>query len=243
MKKQDQTLIIVAVVVIAFVLVAQNRGLNVQMPNPSNPNIIVNVPQNNNTQQQQQSNSLAASSLYASVSPDPVRMGQYVYGSVIGNGYNVPITIYAKSLGEGTQQSFGGMLDATGHFDTYQQLNTPGYYQFWAEGSGGVKSNIVALTCTGVRIGSASDHYSKSFSDSMLFKLYSNLHGNAALIANDAAHSVSYPVTNCVVNSNGYGEIGPSLDFLPNGTYEIDVVLGGQKASDFSASCWITIGR
>jgi len=249
MKEHDKTLLVMAVVgLIAIYFVAQNLSLNIEFPDFNFPggNGQNQTPSPSSTPSPtstpQSGNSLVPTSLYASVSPNPVVMNRFVYGSVVGNGYNTPITIYAKLLGDGTQQSFGGLLNADGRFELVQQLSTPGYWQFWVE-AGSVKSNTVSLTCEGIRLWCESGTYSKTFRDSLIMKIYSNFHGNAAIIANDPAHSVSYPVTNCAVNSNGYGTVAPSLDFLPNGNYELDVILAGHKATEYEGSFWVTVGR
>jgi len=192
---------------------------------------------------QPSSNQLAPTSLTVTVSPNPMTMGGYIYGAVISNGYNSPVTIYAKLTGTGEVQSFGGLLDASGKFEQGEQMNTPGFWEFWATANG-VTSNVARLTVEGLKVQCESSSYSKSMRDSLLIKVYSVFSGNVGIVANDPAHSVSYPVTNCVVSSKGYGEVAPSLDFLPNGGYEMDAVNGPHKASDYTqGTFWVNVGR
>jgi len=245
MNKQDQMWLGIAAIALVVVYFVSSGGIklpdnliNVNLPPGSDappdnsPPPVINLPANN----------LAPTTLNAFASPDPVNMGAGVYGQVVGNGYNYPITITAKLVGPGTTQTLGGMLDADGHFGIYETMYIPGYWEFYAE-AGAVKSNTVRLTVVGIKINAERASYSKTFSDSIKLEVFSNMHGNAAIIANDPAHSVSYPVTNCVVSTNGYGTVSPSLDFLPNGDLELDVIFGGQKASDFEGSTWVSVGR
>lgn len=189
------------------------------------------------------SNQLAPTSLTVTIMPNPVVVGNYIYGAVISNGFNFPVTIYAKLTGTGEVQTFGGLLDAAGKFEQGNQMNVPGFWEFWATANG-VTSNIAKLTVEGMKVVCASSSYSKTMKDSMLIKVYSVFSGNVGIIANDPAHSISYPVTNCVVSTKGYGEVAPSLDFLPNGGYEIDAVNGPHKASFYTGGTfWVNVGR
>jgi hypothetical protein len=184
---------------------------------------------------------VAPTSLTAMVSPNPARMGGAVYGTAISNGRNFPITIYAKHKGENTQTTMAGLLGSDGKFDLITQLNTPGYWLFWVT-AGSVKSNEVSLTCEGIMITSDRDTYSKTFLDSITFKVYSNFKGNAAIVAYDPS-GATIPITNTVINNGGYGVASVSLDFLPNGNYEFDVLIAGQKAKDYAGSFWIRVSR
>jgi hypothetical protein len=195
------------------------------------------------TQYTGQANSRAPTSLTAFVSPDPVRMGGWVLGTLSSNGYNYPVSILATHLGKGAQQTIAGFLGADGKWQTAQQMNTPGYWEFYAFVDTGATSNKALLTCLGISIGLSSYHYSKSFATSITIGVYSHLTGNCQIIANDPSHAVSYDITNTVINHGGYGEVAPSLAMLPLGNYEIDARIGSEWAHDYGGTAWITVER
>jgi hypothetical protein len=242
---------IIAVIVVAAVLYQNNMRSQQQYPEGQNTNSQSTYTQNGytytqlytQTQYTGQANSRAPTALTAFVSPDPVRMGGWVLGTLSSNGYNYPVTIMATHLGKGTQQSIAGFLGADGKWETAQQMNTPGYWQFIASVDTGTTSNRAQLTCIGINIGLSSDHYSKSFSTSITIEIYSHLSGNFQIIANDPSHGVSYDITNAAVNHGGYGSVAPSLSMLPIGNYEIDAHIGSEWAHDYGGTAWVTVGR
>jgi len=162
---------------------------------------------------------------------------------VSSNGYNYPLTIYAKHKGSGQIQQLAALLGPDGKYTIAQQITVPGHWEFWAV-AGSVTSNTIQLTVEGVKVVGESNHYSKTLRTSMTLQIYSHLTGNAAIILNDPAHSTSYPLTNTYVNTGGYGEISITLNGYANGDYEIDAIINGVKASSYTyGSYWVNIGR
>jgi len=190
------------------------------------------------------SSGLAPTSLYVVIEPNPVAVGSYVYGRVTGNGYLVPITIHAKLMGNGLEQSFGALLDEDGQYYHSQTLDVAGYYDFWATYNS-VTSNKPRLTVQGITLAPSKTFVSKSFAPTLTLQVYSHMSGNVQVFLNDPAHSMSIPLTNMVVNSLGYGDILLDFSSISNGNYELDVLFseGGAKASDYGSTVWIEVGR
>jgi len=190
------------------------------------------------------SNERAPTSITAFVSPNPITMGGWVVGTASSDGYNYAITVYAKHLGDGTVQSFAGLLGNDGKYELAQQINTPGFWQFWVE-SGGVKSNVVDLTVQGILIVSDRDHVSQTFAQPVQFKIYSHYrNANYDLVGYNHAASFSVIMTSGRTTYQGYAEVTYDMTVHTRGTYEIDVInLAGEKASDYGGTCWVTVGR
>jgi len=184
-------------------------------------------------------------SLTIVLSPNPMNMKGIIYGQCISNGYNYNVELYAKHKGSGETVHISGWLGEDGKFTHTQQINTAGYWEFWAEvDSGSVKSNVAPLTVQGILV-VMDGHVSKSLAPVKVIKVYSSYTGNCQLVAYDHEHSMSIPMTNTVVNAGGYGDV--SFDFSPavwaSGTYEIDAIIGGVKAQSWGGSAWTTVGR
>lgn len=190
------------------------------------------------------SSSRAPTSLACFLSPNPGWMGGAFYGTVSSNGQNYPIEITVKHKGSGDTQTIPATLGADGKYELITQINTPGHWQAWASADGGaVKSNVVEFTVQGLLIVPEANHYSKTFRDSMVFRVYGSWTGNAQIIAYDHDAAISIPVTSTVINSGGYGDFSVGLDSWGNGDYEFDVLIAGQKATDYGGSGWVTVGR
>jgi len=207
-------------------------------------NIQVNVPEDGGSTTvvvQQGEDKKAPTSMTAFVSPNPVTMGDWIKGTVTSDGYNYPITIHALHIGENAKQSFAGVLDDQGKYELINQLNTPGYWQFWVETDVGVKSNKVQLTCQGIKIVGDKTVYDKSQDDQITFKVYSHYTGDAQVVAEDPNQAVSIPVTTVTINSGGYATFTVNLDSWSDGDYRFNVLIGGEKATDYGGEFWVKV--
>jgi hypothetical protein len=213
----------------------------------------INTPESSNTPVDQNQNinvyvptaapdSLSPTSLMIVVSPSSANMGNTFTGAVTSNGYKYPITIHAKHLGSNEEQSFGALINDVGTYYHAQTLSLAGKWQFWATTSS-TTSNVASCTVIGITIFSNRTTFSKSLSPSGVFKIYSSSSGNCQVIANDPIHSISYPLTNCVINSGGYGEILLDFSSLVEGSYQIDGIVNGLKASDYGGALTIQVSR
>jgi len=240
------TIIIAAAILIGFYILSQNIQLSsIQnfFQSSSTSNDTTQASQNYNTE-----NSRTPTSLFVQVSPNPAVMGRAVYGTVTSNGYNYPITVYARNLGaeewtnQGTQ-TFGALLGADCKYEHLQQVNVPGYWEFWAT-AGSVTSNKASLTVQGILV--SSDHQVVTTGDSYVnFVVFSNFKNTqVSLFANDPAKSISIPLQ--TVNTDHTGSVAVAYNFndrstFPVGTYEIDAIISGQKASSYGGSMWLQV--
>ena len=206
---------------------------------PGTPGAVVTVPPT--------STSVAPTSFRVAMEPDNFQMGHVFAARVYSDGKDYPITLHAKHRGQGQEVVFVGRLDMDGEWPSdapyVDTLDLPGYWEFWVTADNGVSSDITYITVYGVAVVIQDDHYSKSLEDSCLIQVFSHLTGNCGIIALDHEASISIPVTNAVINSGGYGEVAPSLDFLASKTYEIDAIIGGEKATDYGGTAWVEVGR
>lgn len=186
------------------------------------------------------------SSLHVTIEPNPVIMGNTVYGTVTSDGANYPVTVHAKHVGEGTEQTFGGRLDANGYFWHSETLAVPGYWDFWVTSDNGVSSNTPRLTVQGAMLTASRTFFSKTFAlyDSHI-ELFCHSSGTATVFINTGSSSV--PVGSVYINSGGFGEADLDLSSFfslrSTGTYEMDFVVNGVKASDYGESITLTYGR
>ena len=247
MKKNEKYLILAgAAIIIVFVVMANFPSLNITFPaapgggdtyyytQPTSPPSPTAPPT---------SDSRAPTSLYVVIEPNPVTMGEWVYGSATSDGYKYPITIHAKHVGEGVETSFGALIDEAGQFYHSQTLDTPGYWDFWAT-AGSVTSNKPRLTVQGAMVTSSRTFFSRllGYMDTTL-KLYCHSAGTAQIFANDPDAGVSIPMKTAHINSGGYATTTFDFSGWSLGTYEIDFIVNGIKASDYGESVWITLGR
>jgi len=189
-------------------------------------------------------NSRPPTSLYVVVEPNPVTMENYVYGSVTGNGYLYPITIHAKHVGEGTEETFGALLDDDGQFYHSQTVDIPGYWDFSASTDTGVTSNVPRLTVQGALIASSKTSFSRTFGGmTATVKVFSHSSGSCLIFVNDPDAGTSTPLETVHINSGGYASVTVNFGVLSLGYYELDMVVNGIKASDYSASVNIFLGR
>jgi len=190
-------------------------------------------------------NSLVPTSLSVQVSPNPANMGGAVYGTVTSNGYNYPITVYARNLGaeewtnQGTQ-SFGAFLGADGKYTHLQQVNIPGYWEFWATTSS-VTSKKASLTVLGILV--SGSRTSVSSGDAYVtFTIFSNFKNTpVSLVAYDPVTYVSIPLQNVNTDDTGSVAVGYNFNAFAVGSYEIDAIIAGQKASTYGGSTWLTV--
>lgn len=196
----------------------------------------------NGDAQPQPANNRQPTSLTSAVSPNPVTMGGWVHGTVTSNGYNWAVTVYAKLKGIDQTQSFDAWLGADGKYTLDQQLNTAGYWEFWAKTSEGVTSNTVSLTCEGILITPSSSHYSRTFPHPITFKIFSNFNGNAVLTATSPTGVVTTLGTISVSHS-GYGEGTFGMPTATLGNYHVDCTLATHTASSYGGDVWIEVNR
>ena len=183
-------------------------------------------------------------SMTAFVSPNPLRLGGWVVGTVSSNGYNVPISISAKHKGQASTQTIPAFLGGDGKYELAQQMNTAGYWEFQATAENGVKSNVATLTVEGINIVPEYDHYSKTFRDSLKMEVFSHYKGETmSVVAHNHAGGYSVPIASVSINIGGYGSISPNLDSLSNGDYELDVIFGSDSATAWGGTSWISVGR
>jgi hypothetical protein len=253
MKKNQLYLIVAVIAILAVAYVATNLpDINFQLPtyqpptsNPTPsptynpyptptpyptpmPNTDIQVP----------------SSLYVNVDPSTITMKGWVYGEVTGNGRNYPIIVHAKHVGANTETSFGALLDSDGHFYHSQTIDLPGYWDFWATTDTGVTSNMPRLEVQGAMIVSNDFFFSRIMDDeTATLQLFCHSSGTATVFANDPDDMTSTSLGTVHINSGGYAEFALDVSVLGLGTYEIDFVVNGIKASDYGESIWITYGR
>lgn len=182
-------------------------------------------------------------SLFVDVSPNPMTMGGWLIGTVVSNGYNHEITVTVRHKGSGEGIIINAWVGTDGKFEHAQQMNTPGYWEFTVEG-GSAAPVTAELTVEGILIVPESEHYSKTFRDSLQLEVYTHLrNSNAAIVGHYPSGSYSRPITNTAINAGGYGTVAPGLDHLANGSWELDVVIYSETADDYDGTAWITIGR
>ena len=238
-----QTLIAVILIVGVIYYVATNtqiiQNFTNNLPQGFTPNVNVNLPQNSNSPA---GNSLAPTSITAQVNPNPANMGGAVYAVATSNGYNIPMTVYARHTGadEWTNtetQSFSALIGPDGKYTHIQQINVPGYWEFWVT-CGAVTSNVATLTVNGVLV--TSDVTVTS--GSAIFTVFSNYKNTAvSLIANDEVHGVSIPLQTGNTDSTGSISLMYNFALFEPGFYEIDALIGGAKASDFGGSVTLEV--
>lgn len=182
-------------------------------------------------------------SLTIVLSPNPMNMKGMIYGQCISNGYNYNVELYARHKGSGETVHISGWLGEDGKFTHTQQINTAGYWEFWAEtDSGAVTSNIAPLTVRGILV-VTDGHVSLSLDPIKIIRVYSSYTGNCLIVAHDHEVGASIPMTNTVVNSGGYGDVSFDYSGWTRKTYEIDAIIGGTSAQAWGGSAWTTVGR
>jgi len=178
------------------------------------------------------------------ITPNPANMYGNVLGQVVTNGYNWPATAYIKHRGDGSQTSFDFLIGPDGKFDLIQQVNTPGRLEVWVQTIDGIRSNMVILTVRGIKIIPDSDRYSQLLDDECIFEVYSHFDGNCQVYsAQFGDWALERYLTNVVINSDGYGTFGISLDALPRGNTQFDARIAGNTAVGWEGDCWVGIGR
>lgn len=190
------------------------------------------------------SNSRAPTSLHVVIEPNPITMGSTVYGEVVSDGYLYPVTIHAKHVGANTEQTFAGLISEYGDFYHSEPINIPGYWDFWATTDTGVVSDMPRLTVQGAMLQSSKTFFSRMMGDmTTTVQLFCHSSGSATLFANDLDASTSIPITTLHINSGGYASTTVDFSGWSLGSYELDFVVNGIKASDYGESVMITLGR
>jgi len=190
-------------------------------------------------------NSKDPTSIMATVNPNPVWIGGAVLGEVVSNGYNTGITIKAVHVGLGTAQSIPAWLGTDGKFSFGpQQMNTPGYWQFQVTSDNGIKSNVVSLTVRGTSTVADKEFYSRLIDDSITIQCFSEHKGQTVLFtAVDHELGAETPLGSATINSGGYASITVNLDSLAIKHYELDAVVGSDRASYYGHTAWVQMGR
>lgn len=182
----------------------------------------------------------APSSLMISVEPNPLPMGNTAYGEVVSDGYSYPITIHAKHVGSGDENSFGARLDEDGMFWHSQALNVPGYYDFWATADNGVSSNTPRLTVQGALLLSDDVFFSRIMEDyTANLRLFCHSAGTATVYARNTATSAVSTVGTTHINSGGYGAYTLNVAGWSLGNYDLYFTVNGITC----ATVYITYGR
>lgn len=185
-------------------------------------------------------------SLSCSVIYPTLTMGQYQLGTVTSNGRNYPVTIYVGHRGTGLMIEIAGFLNDHGMWTSPpQKMGTPGYYEAWVETDTGVASPHIFFVVEGIKVLGESEHYSKTFKDSFLIEVVSHYKNtNVQIIGNYPAGDYSQPITSTTLNNLGYGSVAPSFDSLANGDWELDALIGSDRAALYEyGTWWVDIGR
>jgi hypothetical protein len=63
------------------------------------------------------------------------------------------------------------------------------------------------------------------------------------VFADDPAHGISIPLTNCIVNNGGFGQVQVDFSGFAQGTYHVNAVIAGATADSYGGTWAITVGR
>ena len=184
-------------------------------------------------------------SLSCSVVYNVLKMGQFQFGTVSGNGRNYPVMIYVKHRGTGQIISIAGFLNDDGMWSSpAQKMDVPGYWEAWAE-TDTKESTHILFTVEGIKVLGAGEHYSKTMSDSFLIEVVSHYKNtNVQIIGNYPAGGYSAAITSTSLNSLGYASVAPGLDHLSNGDWELDALVFSDRAASYPyGTWWVRIGR
>lgn len=241
--KKYQVLIAVVVVIFAVALIIdQNPNLINNINQPENQNALPGVTNVQVNLPTPAPDNLAPTSLVVVVAPVSAPKGTMVTGVVTSNGFNFPITIHAKHVGANSEVTFGGLLNSEGKFWHSQQLDLCGQWDFYVSGNG-VNSNVARSTITGIMLHSEETTYSRSFDHEGVWQVFSSVSGSCSIFADDPAHGISIPLGTVIVNVGGYAVTNLDFGALTLGTYTINCVVNGQKASDFGGAVTIEVIR
>lgn len=256
MSKKNNTTMIIALALVMLVAVAfayqQGYLSNIALPsgfggasgenNGSQGGDTYNYYDDNDDTPPAPANNRQPTSLTCAVSPNPVTMKGWVHGSVTSNGYNWPVTVYARLKGIDQTQSFDAFLGSDGMYTLEQQLNIAGYWEFWAKTSEGATSNTVSLTCIGILISPSSSFYSRLVAHPITFKIFSNYDGTATLTATSPL-GVTTTLGTVSVSHLGYGEGTFNMPTATLGNYHVDCTLAGHTASSYSGDVYVEVTR
>ena len=261
MKKSTQkTLIYVAAIVIVAYLVIQSGAIT---GNVLIPPITINVPESGFNPDAPlaptdttpppspppttpPATGIEPTSLMVSLEPNPVVMGNTLYGEVVSNGKDYPITIHALHVGTATEQTYGGLIGAYGKFYDSNPMTVPGYYDFWVT-TDTVTSNKPRITVEGAMITSSKTFWSRlnpfGSDSTATIQVFSHSSGSCLIFTNDIDAATSTPLKTVYINSGGYATTTFDISSFSNGNYELDMVVNGIKASDYGESVFFTVGR
>jgi len=100
------------------------------------------------------------------------------------------------------------------------------------------------LTVQGALIASSKTSFSRTFGGmTATVKVFSHSSGSCLIFVNDPDAGTSTPLETVHINSGGYASVTVNFGVLSLGYYELDMVVNGIKASDYSASVNIFLGR
>lgn len=188
----------------------------------------------------------APTSITAMVSPNPMRMCGWVYGDAITDGYSYsPIYLYAKHLGSGETTKITGTIGPDGKCSINTQLNTPGYWEFWAE-CNGVKSNVAQLTVQGIKVDINKESYWKDRDSSLDIKVYSHYIGTFRIYASRDGWATETYILTGSVKTGGYsgvyktGDLDSMCPWSPKSTYnwEFTARISGDDARNWNSGTW-----
>jgi len=190
---------------------------------------------------------IVPTSLTVDLSPNPVAMDSTLYGDVVSNGKEYPITIHAKHVGSGVEQTYGGLLNDYGKFYDSRAMPVPGYWDFWVTTDTGVTSNKPRVTVQGALITMSRTFWSRlnpfGSDPTTTIEVFCHSSGSCLIFYNDLDAGTSTPLETVYVNSGGYATTSFDISSLANGMYEMDFVVNGIKASDYGNEIPFTLGR
>ena len=258
-KNMQNTIVIVAVIAVA-IYIAYDNGLiagNVLLPpiGSGNDGFDSEAPLNPSTPTDPtptqpsvpSPTGIVPTSLMVSVEPNPLVMGSTLYGTIVSNGKDYPITIHALHVGTGVEQTYGGLLGDNGKFYDSNPLDTPGYWDFWAT-TDTVTSNRPRVTVQGALITSSKEFWSSSnpfgSDPTTTIQVFSHYSGSCLIFTNHLTDTpTSTALKTIYINSNGYATTTFDISAFANGNYELDMIINGIKASDYASSVFFTVGR
>lgn len=189
------------------------------------------------------------SSLMASVSPLVINMNGYADGTVTSNGRNFAINTVATFITGSQSTDVAGFVDDDGMWDLWQQINSPGFWQFQTTSENGVKSNIVYLEVKGMMIRANKEGISRLMSKThdVVFTVYSNHRSSNININMYLGGDLSKPILLGTgrTNRDGFYQTTITVPTTTLGNFMVDVDMGRTDAAHLYTygNCWINIMR
>jgi len=240
---------VVAIIIVALV-VTNIPELNINVPSGDSgspdyipPEINITPPDTSDVPAPPPPTGIEPTSLMVSFDDVSITMGDTLYGTVVSNGKDYPITIHGLHVGANIEQTYGGLLGDNGKFYDSNVMEVPGYWDFWATTSS-VTSNKPRVTVEGAMLVSSKTSFSRTFGSTVAtIQFYCHSSGSALFFFNDPDAGTSTPIENVYINSGGYGTTTLDVAGWSLGYYELDFVVNGIKASDYGESVEIFLGR